>query len=207
MRLGRITVLAALVVAVAEAAVSTAAPESATIVQGDLGRKLDAYLSRLEALGYSGGLVVVKGGRDRPPEGLREGRPRARRPHGPRRGLQPRLDHQALHRRGRPAPPGAGQAEDERPDRPLLRGRAGGQGGDHARAPPHPLLRARVGLQPHRLRADDARGVRAPRARVEAPLRPRPGLRVRERGLQPARGGRRAGDAGRTTRRPSASWC
>ena len=60
MRLRRIAVL--VVVAVAEAAVSAAAPQSATIVQGDLGRKLDAYLSRLEALGYSGGLAVVKGG-------------------------------------------------------------------------------------------------------------------------------------------------
>ena len=66
--------------------------------------------------------------------------------------------------------------------------------GDHARAPPHPLLGPRVGLQPHRLRADDARGVRAARARLEAPLRPGPGLRVRERGLQPARRGRREGD-------------
>ena len=53
MRLGRIAVLAALVVAVAEAAVSKAAPEGATIVQGDLGRRLDEYLSRLEALGPS----------------------------------------------------------------------------------------------------------------------------------------------------------
>jgi CubicO group peptidase (beta-lactamase class C family) len=33
-----------------------------SVVQGDLGRKLDAYMSRLEALGYSGGLAVVKGG-------------------------------------------------------------------------------------------------------------------------------------------------
>jgi len=63
MRLGGIAVLAALVVAVAEAAVSKAAPEGATIVQGDLGRRLDEYLSRLEALGYSGGLAVVKGGK------------------------------------------------------------------------------------------------------------------------------------------------
>ena len=31
-------------------------------MQGDLGRKLDAYLLRLEALGYSGGLAVVMGG-------------------------------------------------------------------------------------------------------------------------------------------------
>ncbi len=61
MRLGRIAVLAALVVAVAEAAESAAA-QSATIVQGDLGRRLDEYLSRLEALGYSGGVAVVKGG-------------------------------------------------------------------------------------------------------------------------------------------------
>ncbi len=35
---------------------------SAAIVNGEVGRKLDAYLSRLEALGYSGGLAVVKGG-------------------------------------------------------------------------------------------------------------------------------------------------
>jgi CubicO group peptidase (beta-lactamase class C family) len=34
----------------------------AAIVKGEVGRKLDAYLTRLEALGYSGGLAVVKGG-------------------------------------------------------------------------------------------------------------------------------------------------
>ena len=34
---------------------------SAAVVQGNLGRNLDLYLSRLEALGYSGGLTVVKG--------------------------------------------------------------------------------------------------------------------------------------------------
>ena len=40
-----------------------ATPERSTpVVQGELGRKLDLYLSRLEALGYSGGLAVVKGG-------------------------------------------------------------------------------------------------------------------------------------------------
>ena len=32
------------------------------MVRGDLGHKLDEYLSRLETLGYSGGLAVVKGG-------------------------------------------------------------------------------------------------------------------------------------------------
>jgi CubicO group peptidase (beta-lactamase class C family) len=38
-------------------------PERSTaVVQGDLGRTLDLYLSRLEALGYSGGLAVVRGG-------------------------------------------------------------------------------------------------------------------------------------------------
>jgi CubicO group peptidase (beta-lactamase class C family) len=37
-------------------------PGSSTAVQGDLGRRLDEYMSRLEGLGYSGGLAVVKGG-------------------------------------------------------------------------------------------------------------------------------------------------
>ena len=62
MRLGRTLVLAALMVAAAEAAVSASPPARAAIVQGELGRKLDDYMSRLEALGYSGGLAVVKGG-------------------------------------------------------------------------------------------------------------------------------------------------
>lgn len=39
-----------------------ATAERSALVQGDSGRKLDEYLSRLEALGYSGGLAVVKGG-------------------------------------------------------------------------------------------------------------------------------------------------
>ena len=42
---------------------SASLPETtAVVVKGDLGRKLDAYMSRLESLGYSGGLAVVKGG-------------------------------------------------------------------------------------------------------------------------------------------------
>jgi len=39
-----------------------ATAERSALVQGEPGRKLDEYLSRLEALGYSGGLAVVKGG-------------------------------------------------------------------------------------------------------------------------------------------------
>ena len=52
------------ILGLALATAATARPSEATapVVQGDLGRKLDAYLSRLEALGYSGGLAVVKGG-------------------------------------------------------------------------------------------------------------------------------------------------
>lgn len=34
----------------------------APIVEGELGRKLDAYMTRLEALGFSGALLVTKGG-------------------------------------------------------------------------------------------------------------------------------------------------
>ena len=58
------TTLAALLLAAGTAgAEPPATPERSTaVVQGDLGRKLDEYLSRLEALGYSGGLAVVKGG-------------------------------------------------------------------------------------------------------------------------------------------------
>ena len=32
------------------------------VVQGPVGARLDEYMSRLEALGFSGGLTVVKGG-------------------------------------------------------------------------------------------------------------------------------------------------
>ena len=39
-----------------------ATAERSALVQGEPGRKLDEYVSRLEALGYSGGLAVVKGG-------------------------------------------------------------------------------------------------------------------------------------------------
>jgi CubicO group peptidase (beta-lactamase class C family) len=58
------TLLAAFLLAAAEAVgePQAAPPPRAAIVEGDLGRKLDLYLSRLEALGYSGGLTVVRGG-------------------------------------------------------------------------------------------------------------------------------------------------
>ena len=56
--------LATLLLAAATAGAEPAATpgRSTPIVQGDLGHKLDEYLSRLETLGYSGGLAVVKGG-------------------------------------------------------------------------------------------------------------------------------------------------
>ena len=44
------------------AAVARPAEAKAFVVQGELGRKLDTYMSRLAAVGYSGGLAVVKGG-------------------------------------------------------------------------------------------------------------------------------------------------
>ncbi len=46
------------------AAGPTAVPAGpdAPVVRGDLGRRLDEHMTRLEALGYSGGLAVVKGG-------------------------------------------------------------------------------------------------------------------------------------------------
>ena len=58
------TALAAMVLAAGTAgAQPPAGPERLTAaVRGDLGRKLDEYVSRLEALGYSGGLAVMKGG-------------------------------------------------------------------------------------------------------------------------------------------------
>jgi CubicO group peptidase (beta-lactamase class C family) len=58
------TTLAALLLAAGTAgAEPPATPErSSAVVHGDLGRRLDLYLSRLEALGYSGGLAVVKRG-------------------------------------------------------------------------------------------------------------------------------------------------
>ncbi len=46
----------------AAAATGRANEATAPVVRGDLGRTLDAYMSRLESLGYSGGLAVVKGG-------------------------------------------------------------------------------------------------------------------------------------------------
>jgi CubicO group peptidase (beta-lactamase class C family) len=48
--------------ALAAAATGRANEAAAPVVHGDLGRTLDAYMSRLESLGYSGGLAVVKGG-------------------------------------------------------------------------------------------------------------------------------------------------
>ena len=64
MRLVTRTTLAALALAAGTVGAQVpATPERSTaIVRGDLGQKADAYLSRLEALGYSGGLAVVKGG-------------------------------------------------------------------------------------------------------------------------------------------------
>lgn len=58
------TALAALVLAAATAGAQPPARQdrSTAVVRGDLGHELDEYLSRLEALGYSGGLAVVKGG-------------------------------------------------------------------------------------------------------------------------------------------------
>ena len=44
------------------AAYARTTESAAPVVRGDLGRQLDLYLARLEALGYSGGLAVVKGG-------------------------------------------------------------------------------------------------------------------------------------------------
>ena len=58
----QVTRAALLGLALATAATARPSEATAPVVQGDLGRKLDAYLSRLEALGYSGGLAVVKGG-------------------------------------------------------------------------------------------------------------------------------------------------
>lgn len=58
----QVTRAALLGLALAAAATARPSETTAPVVQGDLGRKLDAYLSRLEALGYSGGLAVVKGG-------------------------------------------------------------------------------------------------------------------------------------------------
>jgi CubicO group peptidase (beta-lactamase class C family) len=56
-------ILSALLLAARVAVAGPPAPRApAPVVEGDLGRKLDLYLSRLEALGYSGGLAVVKGG-------------------------------------------------------------------------------------------------------------------------------------------------
>ncbi|HEX9186915.1 MAG TPA: serine hydrolase domain-containing protein [Vicinamibacteria bacterium] len=63
--MGRATTgaLAGLALAVAAAAAAPAAsPAAAAVVRGDRGRRLDEYMSRLDALGYSGGLAVVKGG-------------------------------------------------------------------------------------------------------------------------------------------------
>ena len=64
MRLVKGTTLVALVLATGTAGAQTpATPErSSAVVHGDLGRQFDEYLSRLEALGYSGGLAVTKRG-------------------------------------------------------------------------------------------------------------------------------------------------
>jgi len=58
------TTLAALVLAAGTAGAQPPATpaRSTAVVQGDLGHTLDEYVLRLEALGYSGGLAVVKGG-------------------------------------------------------------------------------------------------------------------------------------------------
>jgi CubicO group peptidase (beta-lactamase class C family) len=54
--------LAGLALAAATAAPAAPPQAPAAVVRGEVGPKLDAYMTRLEALGYSGGLAVVKGG-------------------------------------------------------------------------------------------------------------------------------------------------
>ncbi len=56
-------ILSMLVLAMLAGAQALAAqPGGDAVVQGDLGAQLDAYMSRLEAQGFSGGLLVAKGG-------------------------------------------------------------------------------------------------------------------------------------------------
>ena len=182
-----------------------ARPPRGAIVKGDLGRKLDAYLSRLEALGYSGGLAVVKGGETVVLKGYGQA--------DREKGVPMRPD--SVFNLGSITKPftaaailrlaGAREAEDERPPVPPPRRRARGQGGHHPRAPPHALLRPRVGLRP-RLRADELarstcgarsrRSCSSPRARGTSTRTPATACSPRSS----------SGRAGRTTRRPSASW-
>ena len=157
------------------------------IVQGDLGHKLDEYLSRLEALGYSGGLAVVKGGETV----LLKGYGQADRERGVPMGPDSVFNLGSITK---PFTAAAilrlqelGKLKTSDPVSRFFDGVPADKAGitlehllTHSSGP-------RVGLQPHRLRGDDPRGVRPARARLEAPLPPGPGLRVRERGLQPAR--------------------
>ena len=55
-------ILAVLPLSAADARLVAPPERSQVVVTGHLGRSLDEYMTRLEALGFSGGLAVVKGG-------------------------------------------------------------------------------------------------------------------------------------------------
>lgn len=58
----RTITLATILVAVLAAAVSTQAPPTAGIVQGDAAHRVDDYLTRLVPYGFSGAVLVAKDG-------------------------------------------------------------------------------------------------------------------------------------------------
>ena len=133
-------------------------------MNGETGRTLDEYLSRLERFGFTGGALAVRG-KDvllSKSYGLAD-RARAHPAHDRQR-VQPRLDHQAVHGGGHPHARDAGEAGRHGPGQQVPGRRARRQGRDHAASPPDAFIRPRVGLQPDRLRPGRSRGVRAPRA-------------------------------------------
>ena len=112
--------------------------------QGDtLAVQVDAVMAEWSRPGSPGCAVgVVAGRRGRPGQGLRPGRPGARRPHRRRLRLRHRLDVQAVHRGGRRAPGPGGQALARRRRPPVRAGAAALRGADHDAAPAAPHERA-----------------------------------------------------------------